>query len=162
MKIKLGPVVIFFFLMVDPCTQAQQAKRQNDLQARIQGIATSFLAGSVESIEILQIPSRILTRSAITPEMLERSFYYKLVIQDPASGPYKDKLQDALGSMSVKGKAEMKDVRWGVLFYAKNGRRVGSPYFNMNGTYGAVDGRPASFRGDFFKWLESSFTGCFR
>jgi hypothetical protein len=151
---KLMPVLaLIFTLALNGCTQVQQAKGQNVLQNRIQTIATTFLAGNISRIEILRIPSRILTRSAITPEMIEKSFFYK--------GAHKDKLLKALDSLSVQPAAEMKDIRWGVLFYAKDGTRIGALYFDKNGGYGAVDGISASFKGDFFKWLDGGFSDCF-
>jgi hypothetical protein len=154
-------VLLMDVLMTDACTQAQEMD-QSGLQSRIQLITSTFSVGNVSRIEVLQIPPRILTRSAVTPEMLEKSFHYKLVIQNPGSGAYRDKLRDALSSMSVRSELEIKDLRWAVLFYTRDGSRVGSLYFNKDGEYGAVDGKPASFRGDFFKWLESSFASCFQ
>jgi len=50
-------------------------------QSRIDALISGLRSNGVERVEILQIPARILTRARVTPDILERSFHYKLTIR---------------------------------------------------------------------------------
>jgi hypothetical protein len=95
------------------------------------------------------------------PEMIEKSFHYKLTITAPAFGAYKDTLNQSLHSTSVKPEAEMKDIRWGAIFYSHESR-IGALFFDNGGRYGSVDDTAVSFNDNkFFEWL-NSFSSCLR
>jgi len=112
--------------------------------------------------EILQIPSSVLTRTAITPEMLEKQFFYKLIIRDVKDVMQKKELIDAMQSVTVRNYTETGDLRWGIIFYDTAGSRVGGIYFNGIGKIGAVGSTPVSFNGKLFKWLDINFSKSFR
>lgn len=129
----------------------------NVVQARLHDLAMSVANGRVSKIEVLQIPPDILTRARITPEMLERQFYYKLTFQHERGSPPWARLVTAMKGASVNQQAEAVDLRWGILFYSDEGKRVGAIYFDARGRRGYVDGTSVSFTGALFPWVDSTF-----
>ncbi|GAB4351230.1 MAG: hypothetical protein Kow0099_35230 [Candidatus Abyssubacteria bacterium] len=113
-------------------------------------------------VEIVQIPPEVLTRTRITPEMLETQFHYKLTIRDMRGGAYREELAKTLKSTAVQPQSEMVDIRWGIVFYDANDMRVGAVYLSKWGKNGAVGETPVSFKGKLFKWLDRNFSECFR
>lgn len=160
---KLG-VILVLLLMGTPVCSAQGApvNAADTAQSRISTLIGKLRSNEVQRIEIIQIPPRILTRTRVTPEMLERSFHYKLVIRDIRGGLYGPSLIAAVASTSAEPSAEMGDLRWGVTFFDQNEQRIVSLYFDASGRRGAVDSLAASFKGDMFKWLDNNFAGAFK
>jgi hypothetical protein len=135
----------------------------NGAQAYVNVISKKLSNNEIVRIEIINIPSRILTRTRITPEMLEKRFYYKLTISDIRGNTREKELVEALKSATVRPLSEMPDIRWGIIFYDANDRRAGAIYFDTAWRgRGAVAGIPISFKGDLFKWLDDHFSSCFR
>lgn len=131
-------------------------------QSRIDALISSLRWNQVERVEILQIPPRVLTRARVTPELLDRTFHYKLIIRDIRGGAYSADLLAAAASTSVQPAAEMGDLRWGVIFFGAGELRIISLYFDASGHRGAVDSLAVSFKGDLGKWLDSNFSGTFK
>ncbi len=131
-------------------------------QSRVDTLSAKLANYEIGNVEILQIPSEILTRTRITPEMLEKQFSYKLTIRDLRGGAYREKLLEAMKSTKVRPKSETPDIRWGIIVYDLNGGRVGAIYFDKWGKSGAVGDIPVSFKGKLFKWLDGNFSCCFR
>ena len=59
---------------------------------------------------------------------------------------------------SVNPQTETADLRWGVLFYSDQNKRVGAVYFDKWGKTGYIDDTPVSFTGGLFAWVSSSFS----
>lgn len=137
-------------------------KTDNSPQSEVDVLAAKVASGEIERIEIFQIPPRVLTRARITPEMLEKQYSYKLTIRDVRGNMEQKKLVEAIRSTTARLQGEMTDLRWGIVFYGVDGTRVGAIYFDKYGSGGAVDDTAASFKGDLFKWLDESFSSCFR
>jgi hypothetical protein len=131
-------------------------------QAQVDALAVKLSTGLISRVEILQIPARILTRTRITPDMLERQFDYKLTIRSIRGGVYENSLVAAARSILVQPQPEMPDLRWAAIFYGIDDTRIASLYFDRGGTEGAVNNVSVSFRGHFFKWLDDNFWSCFR
>ncbi len=139
-----------------------EAAMQSDSQAQVSAIVAKLANNEVGRIEILEMPPSLLTRTRITPEMLEAQFYYRLTIRDIRGGIYQSKLLAAAKSISVEPRNETSDLRWATIFYSTEGVRLGAFYFDKTGSYGAVDSASVSFRGSFFKWLDGTFSSCFQ
>lgn len=157
-------IAISLFLLITPkawSAQANGVKVNNPANSEVDGLAAKITRGEIEKIEIFQIPPRILTRTRITPEMLEKQYYYKLTIRDVRGGALQIKLVEAIKSTVVQPQSEMADIRWGIVLYAVDGKRVGALYFDKSGEKGAVDNSAVSFKGDLFKWLDDNFSDCF-
>ena len=155
-------IVASLFLSITIFAGNEVMKVNSQAQSQIGSIATKLSKLEIGKIEILQIPARILTRIDVTPEMLERSFYYKLTIRDARGGAYCSKLAELLKSLKVQPRSEMEDIRWGIIFYDMDDSRAGAIYFDKWGTRGAVGEIPVSFKGDLFRWLDGNCSRCFR
>jgi hypothetical protein len=159
-------IAICLFLLLVPSARSIEAKdgvkTDNSPQSEVDVLAAKVASGEIERIEIFQIPPRVLTRARITPDMLERQYYYKLTIRDVRGNMQQNKLVEAMRSTTARPQGEMTDLRWGIVFYGADGTRVGAIYFDKSGSGGTVDDTAASFKGDLFRWLDESFSGCFR
>lgn len=128
----------------------------------LRGIAAALSRGEIGRIEIIQIPREVLTRARITPRMLETQYHFKLVLRDVVASARRDKLAEALSSLSVEPLGDPADLRWGIVFYMRNNDRAGALFFDGAGRYGAVNDKAVSFRGEFFSWLHGAFSDCFQ
>jgi hypothetical protein len=148
-------VVFQMIVLADTSVDAQA-------QAHLETIVAKLSAKEIERVDILEMPSEALTRTRVTPEMLEAQFWYKLTINHFRGGPYEGELLVASKSLTVRPQEEIPDLRWAAIFYDTNGIRVGALYFNNTGSAGAVDTTPVLFQGSFFNWLNRNFSECFR
>lgn len=158
-------IAISLLLLITPSVRAAQGNGltvNKQAQSEVDSLAAKIASGEIEKIEILQIPPRILTRVRITPEMLEKQYYYKLTVRDVRGWAQQNKLVETMRSIVAQPQSEMKEIRWGIVFYSMDGGRAGALYFDTSGNNGAVDNTAVSFKGDLFKWLDNSFSGCFR
>lgn len=142
--------------------QGGQAVPPNKEQAQVASILTALNSDKVSRIEILQIPPRILYRTRVTPEVLEKDYYFKLTMRYVHDSDQFGRLVSGLKSMSVEPRSKPADLRWGVVFYSRDDTRIGALYFDQTGKDGAVDGTPVSFDGTLFKSIEDTFSNCFR
>jgi len=159
---RLRPVIYCIMMLIGGCAEGNQVKADSQTGSEVDGLVAKLAKGEIGRVEVLQIPPEVLTRTRITPEMLERQFDYKFTIHDVRGGAYRKGLLEAMRSVEVGPRSEMPDLRWGIVFYDVHDMRVGALYFDKTGSRGAVDNAPVSFRGDFFKWLKDSFARCFR
>lgn len=137
--------------------QSSDARDRNDVQSRLRSIASALTHNEVKQLEIVEMSPEILTRSRVTPEMLERDYSTKIIIRDVAS---RKRLSTVFGSLSAQKRTEKADLRWGLIFYNSDDKRIGSVYFDKFGHYGTLDDSPVSFQGGFFQWLRDTFAGC--
>jgi len=137
-------------------------KGNSPAQLKVDALAVKLTNYEIIKIEILQIPMEMSTDTQITPDLLERVFRYKLTIRDIRGGAYQSEIIDVLKSTVVQPRTKSPDLRWGVIFYNKEGIRVGALYFDRSGNFGAVDNTPVFFSGTFYRWLESNFSKSFR
>jgi hypothetical protein len=130
-------------------------------EARIGVLLDRLRKHEVQRIEIIQIPPNILTRTRVTPELLEQSYNYKLVIRDIRGNFYENSLISALTSTSVHAASEMADVRWGISFFHGD-ELIERLYFDPSGGRGAVGSIAVSFGGNLFQWLAANFSDAFK
>lgn len=142
------------------CGQAAQPKGASSAQIELEAISRALSNHGIGRVEIIQIPPRIMTTAKISTDMLEKTYYNKIIIRDINNTSYHSKLIDAFTSLSVQPRSDTADLRWGVIFYARNDKRLGAVYSDKFGRYGAVNNIPVSLEGSFFKWLDSTFSGC--
>ena len=133
---------------------------QGNMQERLNALVDSLAANSVVRMDILQIPAEVTTRTRMSAQMLERQFHYRLTIGDVRLWSGKDSLTAALRSVRVKP-GEPADLRWGLIFYALNGRRVESLYFDGDGASAQLGDVPAVLEGKLFSWIRERFAGVF-
>jgi len=123
MKILMVVFALLFFILIAGCAQGEGVKTSSPIQLQVDSLAAKLANKEIGKIEILQIPAYILTRTRITPQMLEKQYDYKLTIRDVRNGVHQQKLIKAAKSVVVQVVADMSDIRWGVIFYDRNDTR---------------------------------------
>jgi hypothetical protein len=161
MKERCFVSLLLLLIPLAMCAQPGNNNR-NERQAQVDALAVKLSTGLISRVEILQIPARILTRTRITPEMIERQFEYKLTIRSVRGGMYENSLAAAARSILVQPQPEIPDLRWAAIFYGVDDTRIASMYFDRSGRNGALNNAAVSFQGDFFKWLDNNFGSCFK
>lgn len=154
--------MLLYSILAAGCAQVRDVKIQSLAQSQIDALATKLANREIVRVEILQIPARILTRTRVTPEMLENQFHYKLIIRDVRGEVYQEELTQVTKSVTVRPEGEMPDLRWAVIFYGLDDARVGALYFDKSGSRGGVGDTPVSFAGGFSRWLDGNFSDCLR
>lgn len=159
-------VSLFLFLLFLPAIVSAQSGETKDLDGNLQSqidlLNKKIINHEVTRVEIIQIPPYIMTRARITPNVLEKAFTYKFTISDIRGGTYRSGFVEAIQSVKVSSEKEMTDLRWGVVLYDMNEKRMGAIYFDKTGNKGAFGDAPVSFKGGFFSWLNNNFSSCFR
>jgi hypothetical protein len=112
---------------------------ENPAQNRLRELSDSLTKGAIDKIEVLQIPRNILTRTRVTPEMLERQYRYRLTIQHASEFRSKDKMADAIKNTTVDLENRSPDLRCAIIFYSVDGKRTGAVYLDGTGGKGFVD-----------------------
>ena len=82
---------------------------------------------------------QILTRTALTPEMLERQYKYKVEIREFTASVQREQLVPALREVSFSATSRSYDLRTAVLLYDKSGKRMLSLYFDRSGRNAVVN-----------------------
>ncbi|HET6216818.1 MAG TPA: hypothetical protein VFE27_07335 [Acidobacteriaceae bacterium] len=154
--------MLAFSLLAVTSLSYSQGMPVNAVQSRINTLASDLRSNGIEQVEVLRIPPRVLTRTRVTPAMLERGYHYKLTIRDLRGGAYQPDLLAAVAATVVQPAEDMGDLRWGIIFFDTNGQRVASLYFDASGHRGAVDSTPVSFQGGIGEWLSTNFSKAFR
>ncbi len=161
MRTKLNHWFLIAGMLFIGCTQGAQVKSISPAHEQVKAISIALSQDAIGRIEIIQIPPEVLTRARITPEMLERQYHFKLTIRN-VSASSRNRLIETFKSTTVQPRDDTADLRWGVIFYSRNEVRVGAVFFDKTGRHGAVNDAPVSFGGDFFRWLDATFSSCFQ
>lgn len=162
MRSKTGRRFLFIATLVVSSSTCGYANDMRTAEQHVTNISTALSRNQIGRVEIVQIPRGVATRAAITPEMLERQYHFKLIIRDVFNSARRDRLVEALRSVSVEPRDDATDLRWGIIFYLRNSNRAGALYFDRTGRYGAVNDEPVSFKGEFFSWLDGALSDCFK
>ncbi len=112
-------------------------------------------ADSTECLDILAVPWEILTVHALSPEELERQYYYKMSARYFQRSALQEDLISALeGSEITPDLSARGDQRWACIFYDTKGARVLTIYFDSFGREGWIAGTPVRANGEFVEVLE--------
>jgi hypothetical protein len=156
-------VILLFVATTSTCdAQAEHMSAPISVQTRIGAIVSGLRSGEIVRVEILQIPPGVETRTRVTPDILERTYDYKLIIRDLRGGAHSEGLRAAVASTSIAPSTDLADLRWGLIFLDNSGQRVGALYLDASGRFGVVDSVAVSFRGGLSEWLNSNFSHAFR
>ena len=114
-------------------------------------------------LEILYYPTWILTRTALSPERLEKLSSYRISIRAFQDAKLRDDLISALERSAVKTTTQSEaDYRWACIFYNADGTRLLTMYFDGFGTKGLINGAPVTSIGPVVKCLERRCSGLWR
>jgi hypothetical protein len=137
---------------------AQKRTVTNALQSSIKDL------DNVRRVEILHIPEDIPVSRPLTPKLLERAYFHKMIVMKrlPLTPP---KLEKAIRTTTAAyEKGDENDIRWGVIFYGAKEERIASVYFNSDGKAGYINATPVSFSNGFFSrglfgWAKAQIPG---
>jgi hypothetical protein len=150
-------------LAITSCVNPPESISQrtaDDPQQEIASLAYGIESGRVRFVEVLNIPSDIMTSHAISPQELQTQFSYKVTIQRPISSRQGKSLASALKETSVSRTRRTTDLRWGVVFAFDN-NQVKTVYLDGFGKFGQIGDVQVSFDGGLYAWLQT-FSSCLR
>ena len=135
------------------CTSHSQPR--NDSSSKY-----GIIPKAVERVEILYYPERILTRAALTPEMLERQYKYKVELRDFPASLQREQLVPMLRVASFSpSPSRSYDLRTAVLLFDESGKRMLSLYFDSSGRNGVVNRESVSTNDVVYRWAKSMMKG---
>ena len=114
--------------------------------ARMVQAAASLLRteGAIDKAEIVHMPNEVLTYLRVSPEELERSYYFKLEVREFSISRLATELGAALENSKLRPTTDEGDLRWGCIFYDDKGARVLTVHFDARGRCGFIDGIPVA------------------
>lgn len=149
-----APILLLLCLATTAVSQKVASGSGIDAQKQLNELSALLADDSTATIEILHVPVRIETRAAITPAGLERLFYCKLTVRNIRDWAGRDELVRVMKSSTVTTEPQMPDLRWAIILYSSDERRIGALYFDRWGTKGAVGDHAISFGNSFSGWLK--------
>ncbi len=126
----------------------------DDLKRRLE-------SGEVARIEILHTPFSV-SQTKLTPRALETEPHYRLVIDDFRASPYRSEVQRAARTLDVQPVFANPNVRWGMIFYDLDRKRIAGLFFDPASHAGAVNETSVSITGKLFDWATSHFSRSMR
>jgi hypothetical protein len=152
-------LVIYFFC------KGVMAQQTDNIQNVLDKIRENRV---VRRIEIIHLQYSILTRTSVTPDMLEKSHSYKLNMASSGVYFYLPSFIKALDKTSIK-KTETEygfDLRWGILFFDAKNERIASIYMDRFMVNGYINLSPVNFSSNqnegLVWWLKENFSGVFK
>lgn len=138
-----------------------EVKNITDGQSRLQSLLDKLREREIRSVEILWMDPTAESRATITPEILDKIYFRKLMIRKLSGDPAEQGLIESVRISRLR-KADSKaegDVRWAIKFYAReNAAPVVSIYLDGSGETGSIDGTPYSFNVSLHAWLKTNFS----
>jgi hypothetical protein len=99
----------------------------------------------ISRLEIINVPEAMRTRASLTPDMLEKQFSFKVIINNPGSLSTGRELVAAIEAEKFTSNYQEGDFRWGCVVYGENGERMVTIY--LDGRSNGVVMRGASLLG---------------
>jgi hypothetical protein len=96
---------------------------------------------AIASVVVLHMPDDVLTRVAVTPELMWKWAETKVILDDAQRA----KLQSLIDATNAKPSPEKSDLRWGILFYNSSGIEIASVFVDHFGQKGYVNNQPVQF-----------------
>lgn len=123
-------------------------------------IKEDLIDNSVRSVSILFLPYDVLTRARVTPELLQGSAEFRIVVQ--MDDRMRKSLLSAIESSQISPLDSAPDLRWGAVLQSEKGSTLHSIYLSGKtilgkGRQGIIDGQPVKLNGAMIAWFEASF-----
>lgn len=112
--------------------------------------------GTIDRVDVLSIPEDAITFIPISPQMMEESSGEKSLIKIS-----KENASQLLASMTALRpwqERDRGDLRWGIWFLDRSGRRLHSMFFDSERWYakgrrGYIDGNNCNFSSSLVRWV---------
>jgi len=121
------------------------------LQAAVSSKEEVMKIRSADELSILIYPERILTRSAITPELLEKNFKDQRIIKSSSAKAWGEFL-DAWSSTTWVPSDKTGDYRWALHLRSKS-KVLGSIYIDRKAKLAVIAGKKYALDGGVLKWI---------
>jgi hypothetical protein len=126
----------------------------------LSSVKEDLMQNKIRSLKVLFLPYHVLTRTRMTPELLEGAAEFNTAVE--MNELLRRSLISAIESSHGSDLDSAPDVRWGVLLQDEDGSTLHSIYVSgksMVGTgrQGIVDGRPVKLDDAMIAWLEGTF-----
>jgi hypothetical protein len=95
---------------------------------------------TITKLEILYVPLEICTYVPLTPEGVEKSCRYRIILEQFRGSKFRDDLISALEKSDMRPSTEDSDLRWACIFYDAEDERVLTMYFHGFGQFGMIAG----------------------
>lgn len=156
MKAYIKIYMLLLILLVEGWPQENRIMADNNpIQSDVARIYEKLVNGEIGQIEIVHIPAEVLTRSRVTPEVLEQTFHDKLTIRWIRGRVFEKGLTEAIKTLKVQPTPQGTDLRWGIIFFGRDNQRVGAIYFGGVGGRGVIGNTNMSCNNSLFDWLVS-------
>lgn len=144
---------IFCVLIAFSITSLSCKKAQNNTAVTLAAMDL-IRSGTASKLEVLCVPKEEETMVALYPELLEKTWSYKITFRDFQFSPIKKDLISALEDSSITQTNVTCDLRWACIFYNTNDVRVLSIYFDGDSKKGLIEGKSVISNGKFVRVLE--------
>ena len=144
----LSYLVLTTYLIVSGCSPAKDNGNIGPVTARLDALADEVRTGRVATIEVAQIRLSKEFFVAVLPDTLDTVWDYKFTIRT-IDDSHRKRISELLKAAPVEVSTTPGDLRWGIVFYSADQKRLGSLYFDTFGRRGTIDNTPVSFRVDF-------------
>jgi hypothetical protein len=147
------------FLLLIIFAIAQKGIGAMNIDSSLQNLKDDLRTERIEKLRIISVPYGLLTIAALTPETLPTSATIDWVIE--IDKKMRGSLLTALDKTRIKELNSVPDLRWGLIFYDKNGKQLHSLYLNgkvffQSGRRGILDGNLVRLNDELFRWCEST------
>lgn len=139
---------------------ACEAWARSSSEDLLSSVKEDLMQNKIRSLRVLFLPYHVLTRTRMTPDLLEGAAEFKTAVQ--MNEQLRASLLLAVESSRVSDLDSAPDVRWGVLLRGENGSTLHSIYVSgksivETGRRGIVDGRPVKLNDAMIAWFEGTF-----
>ncbi|HEY3358408.1 MAG TPA: hypothetical protein VGQ83_34485 [Polyangia bacterium] len=144
------------------CATATKTPKDSAAQREWEDLTARVERGEVERIEVLHIPSHIMTAWAVKPNEIEQGYHYGFTMRSVPREPNKSSVLQTMRSTQVEPHERFPDLRWAMIFHDAHGARVGAVYVDKFGKRGVVGSMPVALRGELLPWLKACFGSSYR
>jgi hypothetical protein len=125
-------------------------------QAPVKVEVWAKLAHYPAQIEIMHYPDDLQTFARISPQDFDTAYSAKAILYNRDRRPLEALVRD-LGSVTFTRDTREADVRWGIVYLDRQGKRILTINADAFGAYGYVNGMKVKFDKRLIKLLESRF-----
>ena len=119
--------------------------------------AACLEAREIDRVEVLRVPLHADRPKKVTSDDVEWHYSEKLTIRFVRQDRVRVPLLKAVRSVGTLRSSDRVDLRWGIIFFAADNKRVGAVFFDASGRVGVVGETPAIIHGQRFRWVRDCF-----
>lgn len=157
--------LLALFIMALATTAGLAGEVTNGLPAHLDDLTAKLTedvrTGNVSRVEIVYYPVNILTRADLSPVLLEKNCYFRLVISQAAASAKCTGFLQALTATKISARIGSADFRWGISVYDKRGAKTFSLYLDGFGQKALIGDSALTLDGPLNVWFTKNFGKCF-